>query len=253
MKWYKIILIVIIFLSLLTVPIVFTWYGVVIDHEKSYGIPELVYYTAQIVGVMAMSGAVFVAIFGTQIQRFLFGEKCSASIVDGGFTEKLSNVVDTTNPASLYYDCSLLLKNIGNREIVDCQIQVLDVYYKANRDAKYKNILPFINHPLYWNHEEEKSYTLLTEEQHKFPLYRIYPQNSCQTPDNSDFSPLCIRVFGCKLDDRYTQKGYWKTKYVVRSHEKILLKFEVEVQWDGTWHSRINEMNEVVNVNLKEI
>ena len=89
-------------------------------------------------------------------------------------------------------------------------------------------------------------------ESREFPLFIIYPENSHQTPDNQLSFPLTMKISGVKLDEKHSKKGVWNVRYQVRSKERILKSFDVLVQWDGTWHSRLTEMEEVVSVNLQE-
>lgn len=237
---------------LVMLPICWMWRSVPISCSKQYGIPELVYYTSQIIGVLAMLCTVIVAIFGQEIKRWIYGEKCSVSIVDGGFVEKLGESADSTNPEAQHYDCSLTLANSGNLEIVGCQLFICEISYKQEVGGKFKSIQKLTDKALYWRIPEIRSYNLLPGESREFPLFIIYPENSHQTPDNQLSYPLSMKISGVKLDEKHSKKGVWNVKYQVRSKERILKSFDVLVQWDGTWHSRLTEMEEVVSVNLQE-
>ena len=237
---------------LIVLPICWMWRSAPISYSKQYGIPELVYYSSQVVGVLAMMGTVIVAIFGQEIKRWIFGEKCSISLVDGGFVEKLGDTADSAHPEAQHYDCSITLANSGSREIIGCQLFICEVHYRPESGGKFKSVQKLADKALYWRLQEIKSRDLLPGESREFPLFIIYPENSHQTPDNQFSFPLSMRISGARLDDKYTKKGAWIVKYQVRSKERILKSFEIMVQWDGTWHSRITEMEEVVSVNLKE-
>lgn len=224
------------------------------DASKSYGLPELIYYAMQSVGVFVMAATVATAIFGPEIRRFFFGEKCSVELTDdGGLTENLESTFDTENPEAQHYDCNITISNIGNREISKCQILLKEVMYKREVTDKFKSIHKYENHTLYWQTPDNMSHSFVMGETYTLPMFRIYPENSCQTPDDSEYSHLRMRIIGCRLEEKYEKKGVWKMCYQVKSKNKLLQTFEIIVQWDGTWHSRITEMSDVVNVNLKEI
>lgn len=233
-------------------PIFSIWYNTSISYSKQYGLPELLYYTSQIIGVLVMSCTVVVAIFGQEIKRWFFGEKCTISLLDGGFNEKLGETAGSTSPEAQHYDCVVSLFNDGNKEITDCQLILKEVQYKETDDAKYKTIHKNVNRPLYWKVQDIKSYTLLAGESCEFTLFIIYPENSRQTPDDQHSSPLCMAISCCRLDEKHSKKGIWNAKYQIRSRDRILKNFEVTVRWDGTWYSRQTEMEEAVLVNIKE-
>ena len=237
---------------LVVLPICWMWSSVSISYSKQYGIPELVYYSSQIVGVLVMIGTVTVAIFGQEIKRWFFGEKCSVSLVDGGFVEKLGDTADSAHPEAQHYDCSITLTNSGSREIIGCQLFICEVRYQPESGGKFKSVQKQTDKALYWRLPEIKSRDLLPGESREFPLFIISPANSYQTPDNQISLPLFMRISGVRLEDKYTKKGTWIVKYQVRSKERILKSFEITVKWDGSWHSRLTEMEDVVSVNLKE-
>jgi len=246
-------LILIIVGLIIVIPIVLTWIFARLEINKSFGIPELLYYSFQILGTFAMSVAVIVAIFGQEVRNLLLVEKCSISLKNGGLAEHLGKSENSSSPEAQYYDCFATIKNTGTRELTDCQFLLQEVHYKKIGDSRYKKIIGFDHRTLYWNfYEEVTTHTLISGDSHTFPLFRIYPQNSCQTPDDEKYSKLRMRIFACNMEERYTEAGCWKIKYQIRTSENILKSFEIIVQWDGTWFNRINEMQDVVSVNYKE-
>lgn len=252
-KFWIIVSLILSLLVLLVVPIVFVWLKLPFGSEVVYNVPERVYYTSQVVGVYATLAAVVVAIFGVEIKKILLGEKCAISLVNDGFYEVLGETADTSTPESQHYDCCLLLSNIGSREISDCQIQLCEVQYKSLSASKFRTLETFDNLFLHWKTASVKSSTLFVGDSYKFPLCVIYPQNDVQTPDDKTSSPLRMRIIGYRLSPQYSEKGTWRMVYKIRSREKVLKNFEIIASWDGSWHSRINEMSSVVSVNLKEI
>lgn len=246
--------VILILIACLAIPIFFTWYHIPIDATHKYGVPELIYYTTQIIGGIATLAAVIVALYGDTFRSIIYGEKCDVKLIKDGFTENLGDTENTNSPEAQSYDCTLKITNSGNREIVECQVLIKEVRYKANTNAKTRTIRKFDNKPLYWLSPEKRSYDLVRGDYKKIPLYKIYPENSCRTPDDATTSPLRIRVIGCSLENKLTTKsGYWITSYVVKSSEKVLCSFEVEVWWDGTWHNRFSEMRDSISAKIKKI
>ena len=252
MKKLIICLIIVAIIASFAVPICFIWLHININREMQYGLPELIYYTSQIVVAISTLLAVIVALFGDYLKALIYGEKCEVCLVNDSFTENLAHTEHTTSPEAQSFDCSLKITNSGSREIKDCQILLKEVKYRQEPTRKYKSLKKFDHKPLYWTIPNNISHNLVVDDNLTIPLFKIYPENSCQTPDDSASSPLRIRVIGCQLDNKYTTKsGYWITSYSVQSSSKILCSFDVEVWWDGSWHNRISEMSSSVTAQLK--
>lgn len=252
MKKLIICLIIVAIIASFAVPICFIWLHININREMQYGLPELIYYTSQIIVAISTLLAVIVALFGDYLKALIYGEKCEVCLVNDSFTENLAHTEHTTSPEAQSFDCSLKITNSGSREIKDCQILLKEVKYRQEPTRKYKSLKKFDHKPLYWTIPNNISHNLVVDDNLTIPLFKIYPENSCQTPDDSASSPLRIRVIGCQLDNKYTTKsGYWITSYSVQSSSKILCSFDVEVWWDGSWHNRISEMSSSVTAQLK--
>ena len=229
------------------------WYYSDICQSKKYGIPELIYYSTQVIAAISTSAAVIVALFGREIRSSIFREKVQISLVNGGIKEFLGDTANTTRPEAQNYDCSLLISNDCSKEIEDLQIFLKEVKFKNDSSAKYKNLVGFENKALYWRTPEQLSTFLGVDESKRIPLFKIYPKASCQTPDSSNTSDLRMRLIGYQLPAKYHAKGIWYAKYQIRTKRRVLKTFEMTVQWSGEWFNRYSEMADVVNVNIQEI
>lgn len=76
MKYIGYSVIIVVVVACIGVPIFYTWYGVSINETQQYGIPELVYYSSQIVGSFATLAAVVYALFGESFRNYIYREKC---------------------------------------------------------------------------------------------------------------------------------------------------------------------------------
>jgi len=235
-------------------PVYFTWTCSSINYGIKYGLPALISYTTQIIGSLATFIAVFVALFGKEIRAFIFNEHCCISLVDEGFTENLGATKDALNPMAQSYDCTLLIKNDGSKEISELQIFLKEVHYKSSSNSKkYKPLHKFENKRLYWNIPENLTTQLLLKDKKTMPLFKIYPEDSCQTPDRSAYSSLRMRIIGCTLDEKCSKNGVWRTVYQIQSKERVLETFECIIEWDGKWFNRISEMADCVTAKINRI
>ncbi len=248
----RLLIIVLFILALMCFPVYFTWHNSNLDFDKEYGMADLVYFTTSILGSFATLLAVAVALFGKEIRAFIFSEHCKLSLQADGFSENKGRTQDDPCPVVQSYDCTLQIKNDGSKEISNIQIILKEVYYKSDNKSKYK-LIRRLNKSLYWNAPGKTEMQLLLRDVKTIPLFIIYPEDSCQTPDRSTYSFLRMRIIGCKLEEKYSQKGEWKTVYQLQSNEKILEKFECTVSWNGTWCSRLTEMEDCVDAKLKRI
>ena len=240
------------FVVCLVIPIFFLWFHVNISSEKQYGIPDLIYFTSQIVAALATLFAVVVALFGDYLKTLIYGEKCDVCLVEDSFIENLANTANSASPEAQSYDCLLKITNSGSREIINCKLLLKEVKFRKDINKKYKTLGKMAYKPLYWDNPSVLKQDLVVGDNRTIPLFKIYPKNSCQTPDDSSFSPLRVRIIGCQLKNNdATKSGYWIMSYEIHSSSRILCSFELEVWWDGTWHNRISEMINSVSATLK--
>lgn len=221
--------------------------------KKTYGIPELLYYSTQIIGVFATTAAVIVALFNREIRGYLFKEKVNISLVEGGIREILGDTAGSASPKAQSYDCSLVISNGCSKEVENLQIFLKDVFFRQYKNSKPKNIFSMENNALYWRIPENKSTDLGVDETKRIPLFKIYPAASCQTPDSSKVSELKMRIIGCKIAPKYQKKGIWRIIYQIRTTKIVLKEFELTVEWTGDWYNRKEEMSDCVDVVIKEI
>ena len=217
--------------------------------------PEFIYYLSQIIGVGVTFLAVIVALFGNEIRSKFFRARCQVSITnDSSFREELGDSVDTESPSARYYGCILEVKNIGSKEVSDCELIISEVSYKTDaQQKKDKNLLKNGHQSLYWSSKESKRLHLIIGEARELCLFRIYPSSTMQTPDGGIESPLRLNIMGYNLEEKYSKKGIWKVVYKLQTKERVLQEFSVTVDWSGRWFNRIQEMGSEVNANLKLI
>lgn len=248
-KW-GIVLILLFLILIIGIPIFFVWYKVPIASERSYGVPELLYFSTQMLMSVFTLLAVIVAIFGQDISNFFHGERCSVSLESSNFVENLGESRDTIKPEAQSYSCNVRVENIGSVEISECQLIPQKVEYKDAESSKFRTISTQFN-PLYWYNEDQRSYNLLSGSSYVFPLSRIVTMNFLQTPDSTITPKPKLIILGCKLGDRYEKKGIWRVEYLLRSRKKRLLVFHLTVRWNGEWYGRISEMKDVANINME--
>lgn len=143
----KKIFIIISLILILAIPISVLWFYGNISSERQYGIPDLIYFTSQIVVALATLLAVVVALFGDYIKSLIYGEKCDVCLADDSFVENLAQTVNSASPEAQHFDCLLRITNSGSREIVDCQILLKEVKFRSEQGNKYKVLKKWtINH-----------------------------------------------------------------------------------------------------------
>ena len=221
-----------------------------IDINKTYGVPELIYYVSQPIGVLGTFGAIIVAVFGTEIKNLFFSPKCTTNISGDGFEEDLGDSGSTSSPSAQKYKCTLLLKNTGRKELTDLSLVLKEVSY-VDKNGKSKKISRSEN-ILFWQTPEAIKINLRETEEREFIIARIFPEASEGTPDNSNKSPLRFSITGVNLEKKYNKKGEWHIKYSLQTPQKIIKTFEIRLTWSGMWCNRINEMRNEVTSELKE-
>lgn len=223
----------------------------IVDFNKKYGMPKIVYYLLQPFSVLGTFLAVIVAIFGTEIKNMFFSPKCNVFISGDGFDEDLGQTGTSSSPTAQFYKCTLVLKNIGSKELTDLALVVKEVHFVTD-NGNTKKITKFEN-TIFWLNPEVKKINLREKETREIIVARVFPEASEGTPDNSSKSPLRFSITGVNLETKYNQKGLWIVKYSLQTPHKIIKMFQIKLSWSGKWYSRINEMSSEVTSELKEV
>lgn len=241
-------------IATLTIVLLCNWDNI-IDNNHKYGLPELIYYITQPLGVLSTVLAVVVAIFGADIKNRILSGKCVVSMDQECFTEYLGDTEGTQSPKAQHYEATIRLANIGVRQLKDCELKLIEVEYKEDSaKAQYKKLKLNNSRTIYWQQQSEKRISLRESESVTKVLARIYPNGADQTPDNSNSSVkrMSITGFSDKLKGN-DKKGSWRIKYAVMTPEKTIARFQIELYWNGEWFDRINEMNNCTSVDFKNL
>ena len=223
-----------------------------IDYQKTYGVPEIVYYMSQPFLMLLTIGTIVVALFGTELKNKIFSPKCVTSIVNDGFTEDLGDSRNSPNPSAKLYCCTLNLENTGSRELNELQLVIKDVQY-AEDNKKMKKISKGLNPVLFWISRDINKINLREKENREIILARIYPCANSGTPDGEQKSPLRFSISGHNLLDNQNKKGTWIVKYSLQTPNKIVKTFQIKYVWTGQWCNRLSEMSNEVQVEIKDL
>lgn len=222
-----------------------------VDHYKTYGILEIVYYISQPIGVLATFLAVFVAIFNGEIRNIFFNKSCKVTIERDGFVENLGNTEYTIDPVAQSYDCTAVFHNNGSRELTNVQLQIKEIEYLKLNGKKAHKLHVIENQYLYWWINSNKKINISVKDTKKLCLARINPESSSETPDGQKKSPLCISIMGHNLNNSHNQSGSWSIKYALYSDSSILKTFTLVISWSGEWRNRLTEMANEVSATIK--
>lgn len=229
---------------------------VIIDLSADYinyclkpSLPEYIYYISQLIGVLATSLAVVVALWGKEIKDAIFKPKCVLFLEKDGFVENLGDTAGSSSPKAGFYESILNVKNDGPREISECALFLNTISYKSNESQKKANtILKNAHAHLYWGTKSDKWIGLIAEDTREIPLFRIYPNSAMQTPDGEKTSMKRLSIMGYNIDERYSKQGIWEIGYTLQTKEKVLQKFLLTIKWNGEWFDREQEMGNVLEV-----
>ena len=219
---------------------------------ETYGVLEFVYYLVSPIGVIATVVAVIVALFGDDFRRILHKEKCQVTLEEDHFVEDIDGQESASHIESKRYDCRVIIKNIGGREIEDCSVSMISCKYRGDQQSKWKDLKIKNKIQLFWNTPGKHKDTILAGESKSLLLLRINPDGDQSTPDDNStsLSTRCLSIIGFHPDLRYRQRGYWEIEYSICTPHNELSKFKVSVSWTGEWKQRETEMVEETSVTL---
>ena len=251
MNWRKSIiwLSVLLAIVLIALPIYFIFkIGLCVDNCDK---PQLIYYSATVVGGLGSLYAVIVALFGNKILNYIYAEDVQLDLIEDELCEEQEDSSADPIIVNRYY-AEITIMNIGRKKIRNCELRITDIVYSERREERPKSIFPrnFTDKNVPCS-SEEKKVTLLQNQTSTWPLLSVFPKENIGDPNNNVEKPCRLEISGVNLDDNKNKKGTWIIKYMVQSSEKILKKFEVSFSWDGTWCSRATEMNNVISLKWK--
>lgn len=234
------------------VGIVFVWICGILYATTS--IPNLISYTFQILGVLASFAVVVVAIFSQDIKTWMYGEQCLVELNANVFTEQLGDTQSIESPQAQYYEAIIKITNTGRVEIRDCMLYLRSLEFQqyGAPNSKPRSLTLDKDPIVLWRYPYQRSANLVMGDNHLYSILRILPNNNVQTPDNKKNISKRVRIFGCRALDGYDQKGIWTASYCVKSSTKIVATFTVKAEWDGSWKSRQNEMQNVTSLSLTQ-
>ena len=223
-----------------------------IDTTKQHSVMEVVYYITAPLGVLFTASAVVVAIWGNDIRAWFNKEKCEVEIENGGFVEDVRGIEDDEQMGARMYNCNLIIKNTGPKEIESCTVFITKILYKEEERSKGKSIGLNNRMPLYWFDPNIKTLNIFKGERRTIPVLRVYPDSNIQTPDsqNTKVTPRRFSIMGFNIDPKYSKKGIWEISYMVCNSHEPLKEFKIIAQWDGEWHRREKEMNDCLTVHI---
>lgn len=209
------------------------------------------YHVFSIIGSIGTVAAVVVALFKDEIMGSLFHPQIIVNKNDEGDGTGLIEVKDQNERTlkARYYECCVQVSNTGNRPTNECEVKLIGVRYSTS-NGKWKELMKDTKR-VGWSYTED-AVTLLTDECKRLPLFRIFPDNSEGTPDNTKKSLKRIHLFGFTLENKFQRKGQWIFSYKISSSKKEYCKFDVDVAWTGTWCDRINEMKDEITIKLEQ-
>lgn len=231
---------------------VFQLLNVSIDTTKTHSVLEAVYYITAPFGVLFTAIAIVVAIWGNDIRGYFNKEKCDVEIENGGFVEDVRGIEDDEQMGARMYNCNLIIKNTGPKEIESCTVFITKILYKEEDKSKGKSIGLNNRMPLYWFDPNIKSLNIFKGERRTIPVMRVYPDSNIQTPDSQNTKVIARRfsIMGFNIDGKFSKKGIWEISYMVCNSHEPLKEFKLIAQWNGEWHRREKEMNDCLTVHI---
>ncbi len=217
--------------------------------QTAYDPWQIVYYVFSILGAIATSFAVIVALFKEKFMQWFYKPAISINLIDQGVTENVDLTVP--DPKASSYWGFIEIENLGNCVAKACKVRLCDISH-GKKENNAKPINPISTKNLWWTASEVD---LPINSPSKVRLFEIVDVNKTGTPEerstNSGAKPR-IKFNGCELKDHHTIKGFWKITYMLLYNNGDSVIFEVTVDWGGEFKSRETEMIDVLTVKLSQ-
>lgn len=205
------------------------------------------YYVFAIIGSVATTAAVIVALFKEEILHKFHSPELSLEDYTNGSVPLVKVDGENGNEDS-YYKCELKVNNTGVENARDCTIVMSRMLYDTSRmggetewDSRKITRITEIG---------ENNNQIISGLDTRVELFRINNPSSSSTPNGGGENRAYIEFPQVKLTEEIAAESNFKIDYEIRANNTVPIKFRVSIQWTGRWNDSVSEMKNNIKVKL---
>ncbi|WP_165042610.1 hypothetical protein [Dysgonomonas sp. ZJ709] len=205
----------------------------------------------ELLGATGTITAVIVALFLDDIKSLFKKVKFQVQLINEEISEEIGKGQGSTKKAVRYFH-SIEIINNGNINADNCQLYLENLTFK-NDSLKHPIKLLTKNSPIKWEQVDKDEVYIPRSGKKIMEIFYISPPQITGTPEQSgDPIPAKLSLIGADIEHEYLG-GKWIADLCIYSSNCQPFKFKVEIDWNGEWHDRQKEMNNMIKVNINKI
>lgn len=209
----------------------------------------MLYHFFQFVCTLA---AVIIALFNDTIRSHFRKPKLKVRLRSNDIIEELDSNTTPFRKAKRYHN-SIDIFNEGNENAENCEISIESISFKGLGMQESVDILQN-SIELYWNGTSDQNKTYIPAQGKKYFQYiEIQPPIEQSIPGGqSDIIPPRLSIGSFVVPCEYGG-GKWTATLLLSSPKSKPQKFNIIIDWDGTWENRQMEMKKKVKSKIDHI
>jgi len=160
-----------------------------------------------------------------------------------------SETINATPIASRYIS-RIEVKNIGNLPVINAEIY-LDKLEFVPKDSTITQSIECSSSALLWNSEYVSSIIIPPGGKKLIQIAQVSPPEKFSTPDSATVNKPPTLAIGEIESTKENNKGTWVAKFSLYAQNHKPTSFEVEIQWNGLWKTRLTEFKNHYQISKK--
>ena len=221
-----------------------------VDWSKQISSGELFYYVICFFQCLGTLAAVVIALFNDSIKSHFRKPNLQVKLRSNEIMEELDSNINPNRKAKRYHN-SIDIFNEGNENAEDCEITIEGIQFQGLGMQDPVNILQN-SIELCWNGSSDQNKTYIPVQGKKYFQYiEIQPPSEQSIPGGaSDKVPPRLLIGNYMVPSEYAG-GRWTVTFLLSSPKSKPEKFNIIIDWDGSWENRQMEMKNKVKSKIE--
>nr|WP_314370514.1 hypothetical protein [uncultured Acinetobacter sp.] len=203
--------------------------------------------TIMVISSLVTVLAMIVALFKEDIRGLFIKPKLDLS-KDNKLNE-VTQRLGQNNVEAMNYHYTTYVQNTGNIPAKEVEVYLTSLKHKKNNEQSYKDI-EIDSIPLTWKNSESKQIMIPRNSRKSLILFQVLPPSNVSTPDQpppnaSNQSQIQIGTNKYSVD---VETGEWDVVFSIYADNAKPINIHLTINWNGTWESRLTEMNTHLSV-----
>lgn len=200
-------------------------------------------------GCLGTFGAVIVALFKDDIERWFKKVKFEFCLSSDSFIELTEGPVNEIRAISYYNN--VIIQNTGNIYANNCELYLESAQLYNEQNKVIYSITPD-NEPINWS-TQTTLIGLPIKGKKSLKLFELFEPEHSSDPNGTINTSVPIFQFLGVKNGTAAEKGKWKITYCLMCQNTEPFRFCIDINWNGEWRNRKADMENQLTIKLETI